>query len=163
MRADIAEAVDAALAHGATGMLNTDWGDNGHLQYLPISDPGLAFGAAMSWCAATNRDLDLGAALSTHCYDDPTGELGAVVVELGDVHRRLTPQVWNVATMVLHLYFPQLDVGRGPLAGARSRSTTRSTRISMPSRRGSRASRRAAPTPRWSSTSCATRSRWSRS
>ena len=33
MRADIAEAIDAAVAHGATGMLNTDWGDNGHLQY----------------------------------------------------------------------------------------------------------------------------------
>ena len=120
MRADISDAVDAGLAHDAGGMLNTDWGDNGHLQYLPISDPGLAFGAAMSWCAAANRDLDLGAALSTHCYDDPTGELGAVVVELGDVHRRLTPQVWNVASLVLPLYFPQLDLGRGPLQGARA-------------------------------------------
>lgn len=118
MRADITEAVDAAAAHGAEGLLNTDWGDNGHLQYPVVSDPGLAFGAAMGWCAATNRDLDLGAALSAHCYDDPTGELGAVVVALGDVHRALTPQVWNVATMVLHLYFPQLDIGRGPLLGA---------------------------------------------
>jgi len=118
MRADIAEAVDAGRAHGAGGVLNTDWGDNGHLQYLPVSDPGLAYGAAMSWCADTNRDLDLGAALSAHCYDDPTGELGAVVVGLGDVYRRLTPQVWNVASMVLHLYFPQLDIGRGPLRDA---------------------------------------------
>jgi hexosaminidase len=120
MRADIAEAVDAGRAHDAGGLLNTDWGDNGHLQYLPVSDPGLAYGAAMSWCAAPNRDLDLGAALSAHCYDDPTGELGAVVVALGDVHRRLTPQVWNVASLVLPLYFPQLDLGRGPLEGART-------------------------------------------
>ena len=120
MRADIAEAVDAGRAHDAGGLLNTDWGDNGHLQYLPVSDPGLAYGAAMSWCAATNRDLDLGAALSAHCYDDPTGELGAIVVALGDVHRRLTPQVWNVASLVLPLYFPQLDLGRGPLQGARA-------------------------------------------
>jgi len=118
MRADIAEAVDAGLAFDAGGLLNTDWGDNGHLQYLPVSDPGLAYGAAMSWCAATNRELDLGAALSAQCYDDPTGELGAVVVELGDVYRRLTPQVWNVASLVLPLYFPQLDLGRGPLQGA---------------------------------------------
>lgn len=118
MRADIVEAVAAGAVHGATGMLNTDWGDNGHLQYLPIGDPGLAFGAAMGWCAATNADLDLGNALSAHCYDDPTGELGAIVVGLGDVYLRLTPQVWNVASMVLHLYFPQLDVGRGPLRGA---------------------------------------------
>ncbi len=118
MRADIVEAAAAGMAHGATGMLNTDWGDNGHLQYLPIGDPGLAFGAAMGWCATTNADIDLGSALSTHCYDDPTGELGAIVVGLGDVYLRLEPQVWNVASMVLHLYFPQLDVGRGPLRGA---------------------------------------------
>ena len=119
MRADIAEAADAGLDHDAGGLLNTDWGDNGHLQYLPVSDPGLAYGAAMAWCGATNRDIDLGAALSAHCYDDPRGELGAVVVELGDVYRRLTPQVWNVASLVLPLYFPQLDLGRGPLQGAR--------------------------------------------
>jgi hexosaminidase len=118
MRADITEAVDAGERHDATGFLNTDWGDNGHLQYPPVSDPGLAFGAAMAWCASSNRDLDLGAALSAHCYDDPSGTLGAVVVELGDVHRRLTPQMFNVATMVLPLYYPQLDVGRGPLRGA---------------------------------------------
>jgi hexosaminidase len=120
MRTDIAEAVDAGIAFEAGGLLNTDWGDNGHLQYLPVSDPGLAYGAAMSWCASANRDVDLGAALSAHCYDDRTGELGAVVVELGDVHRRLTPQVWNVASLVLPLYFPQLDLGRGPLQGARA-------------------------------------------
>ncbi len=118
MRTNIREAVAAGTRHDATGLLNTDWGDNGHLQYAPISDPGLAFGAAMSWCASSNQDLDLGAALSAHCYDDPTGVLGHVVVELGDVHRRLTPQVFNVATVALPLYYPQLDVGRGPLRGA---------------------------------------------
>ena len=119
MRSNITEAIDAALAHGATGVLNTDWGDNGHLQYAPISDPGLAFGAAMGWCADTNRDLDLGAALSAHCYDDPSATLGTVVVGLGDVHRKLTPQMWNVATLALPLYWPQLDIGRGPLQGAK--------------------------------------------
>ena len=118
MRANITEAVDAALAHGATGMLTTDWGDNGHLQYPAVSDPGLALSAASAWCRAANRDLDLAAALSAHCYDDPTGELAAIVLGLGDVYLRLEPQVWNVATFALPLYFPQLDLGRGPLLGA---------------------------------------------
>src|SRR5262249_25027221 len=49
-RTNITEAAEAAVAHGAAGMLTTDWGDMGHLQYLPISEPGLAFAAAMSWC-----------------------------------------------------------------------------------------------------------------
>ena len=60
MRANCAEAVDAAVGHGGTGMLNTDWGDQGHLQYLPVSDPGFAYGAAVAWCFESNRDLDVG-------------------------------------------------------------------------------------------------------
>ena len=118
MRATIAEAVDATIAHGGDGVLNTDWGDQGHLQYLPISDPGLAYGAAMAWCAATNRDLDLGAALSAHCYDDPTGVLGETLVALGDTYLGITPQMGNVSALVLPLYWPQLIAGRWPLKGA---------------------------------------------
>jgi hypothetical protein len=117
MRTNCAEAADATLAHGGSGILTTDWGDNGHLQYLPVSEPGLAYGAAVAWCADTNRDLDLAAALSTHCYDDAGGVLGATLLELGDLHRHLTPQVWNVSSLVLTLYWPQLETGRGPLKG----------------------------------------------
>ena len=43
------------------GFLNTDWGDHGHLQQLPISDPGFAYGAAVSWCLEANADIDLAA------------------------------------------------------------------------------------------------------
>jgi hypothetical protein len=118
MRANCAEAVDATVAHGGGGVLVTDWGDQGHLQYLPVSEPGLAYGAAVAWGLAANRDLDLAAALSTHCYGDPTGALGDALVRLGDTHLALTPQIGNIATLVMHLYWPQLTIGRGPLAGA---------------------------------------------
>ncbi len=116
MRANCAEAVDAAIAFGGGGVLVTDWGDQGHLQYLPISEPGLAYGAAVAWGADANRDLDLAAALSVHCYDDPTGELAAALLALGDAHRLLGSQLDNVATLVMHLYWPQLGLGRWPLA-----------------------------------------------
>ncbi|HEX4490662.1 MAG TPA: family 20 glycosylhydrolase [Acidimicrobiia bacterium] len=117
MVGNCAHAVDAAIAHGGTGMLNTDWGDQGHLQYLPVSEPGFAYGAAVSWCLETNRDLDVAAALDRHCYADAAGELGRALVRLGDSHRELSAQVGNVASSTLHLYFPQLHIGRGPLAG----------------------------------------------
>lgn len=120
MRTNNCEAVDAAVAHGGGGVLNTDWGDNGHLQYLPISEPGLAYGAAVAWCAATNRDLDLGAALSMHCYEDPTGVLGRTLVTLGDLYLGITPKMINVSALVLPLYWPQLVAGRWPLKGARA-------------------------------------------
>lgn len=118
MRANHLEAVDATIAHGGRGVLNTDWGDNGHLQYLPISEPGLAYGAAVAWCATTNRDLDLGAALSVHCYDDPSGALGETIVTLGDMYLGITPQMINVSALALPLYWPQLVAGRWPLKHA---------------------------------------------
>ncbi len=57
-------AVHFGLAHGASGFLNTDWGDYGHWQQLPISYPGLICGAALCWCYGSNRNIDLENALN---------------------------------------------------------------------------------------------------
>jgi hypothetical protein len=105
-------AAEAARAHGASGLLNTDWGDMGHLQYLPVSEPGFAYGAAVSWCLDTNRDLDLAAALDAHAFDDPAGELGAALLALGDAYLGVVPKIWNMSVLVMHLYWPQLQLGR---------------------------------------------------
>jgi len=110
-------AAAAALAHGAVGYLNTDWGDLGHLQQPVISEPGFAYGAAVSWCLESNADLDLAAALSTHVFRDPTGGMAAAVLSLGDAHRLVTPQFPNMSTLVMNLYYPQLPVGRGLTKG----------------------------------------------
>ncbi len=116
-RVTCARAAAAALAHGGTGFLNTDWGDNGHLQQWVVSEPGLAYGAAVSWCHATNEDIDMDAALSAHVFEDPTGKLAGAVLELGDAHRLVTPQFPNMSTLVMNLYYPQFPVGRGLTAG----------------------------------------------
>lgn len=109
-------AADAGAASGAAGLLVTDWGDFGHLQYLPVSDPGLAAAAATAWCLETNRDLDaarLARLLDQHCYGDSAGALGSALVALGDAHLLQPGVVPNVSGLVLHLYFPQLAIGRG--------------------------------------------------
>jgi hexosaminidase len=110
-------AAEAALAHGATGYLNTDWGDNGHLQQPVVSEPGLAYGAAVSWCLAANADVDLHAALSAHVFLDPTGALAEAVLALGDLHLAVTPQFPNMSALVMNLYYPQLPVGRSLTKG----------------------------------------------
>ncbi|MDK2971619.1 MAG: hypothetical protein PWP23_1374 [Candidatus Sumerlaeota bacterium] len=47
----------AARKYGATGLLNTDWGDNGHYNLLAGSMHGLTLGAAMGWNVdAPNRE-----------------------------------------------------------------------------------------------------------
>ena len=71
----------------------------------------------MSWCLASNADLDLTAALSTHVFADPTGRLADAVLSLGDAYQLVTPQFPNLATIVTNLYYPQLTVGRGLTAG----------------------------------------------
>ncbi|HWF16460.1 MAG TPA: family 20 glycosylhydrolase [Acidimicrobiales bacterium] len=110
-------AAGAAIAYGATGYLNTDWGDLGHLQQPVISEPGFAYGAAVSWCLESNQNLDLGAALSAHVFHDASGNLAEAVLSLGDAHRLVTPQFPNMSTLVMNLYYPQLPVGRGLTKG----------------------------------------------
>ena len=105
-------AAEAARADGASGFLNTDWGDMGHLQYLPVSEPGLAYGAAVSWCLDANRDLDLAAALDAHAFDDPAGKLGPALLTLGDAYLGVVPRIWNMSVLTMHLYWPQLQLGR---------------------------------------------------
>ncbi len=43
---------------GATGLLNTDWGDNGHAQSPAVSYHGYAFGAEQSWTPNAEVEAD---------------------------------------------------------------------------------------------------------
>jgi hypothetical protein len=111
-------AAAAAVEHGAEGYLVTDWGDNGHLQPLPVSEPGFAYGAAVSWCLEANADLDLEAALSSAAgFADPTGGIAAALHLLGDAHRLVVPQVPNNSILTMHLYRPTFRMGEGVTAG----------------------------------------------
>jgi hypothetical protein len=110
-------AAAAAVEHGAEGYLVTDRGDNGHLQYLPVSEPGFAYGAAVSWCLEANAELDLETALSVHAFADPTGGIAAALHLLGDAHRLVVPQVPNNSILAFHLYRPRLRMGEGITAG----------------------------------------------
>jgi hexosaminidase len=85
--ANIRSAAENGLAHGAIGLLNTDWGDNGHWQMLPVSFLGFAAGAAFAWAYQANRDIDMARAVSLHAFDDPTGAMGRVAYDLGNVYQ----------------------------------------------------------------------------
>ena len=111
MIGNIAGAVDAALADGGVdAVVNTDWGDWGHLQHLPVSMPGFAWGAAQTWCRSSNRDLDLGAALDDHCREATGPGWGATMLALGDAHRAWGPMAPNIASCFLNLFMNQLPV-----------------------------------------------------
>ena len=93
--ANLKSAAEHGLRNGAAGYLNTDWGDYGHLQYLPISFLGFAAGAAYSWCHQTNRDLSITDALDIHIFRDSAKIMGKLVRDLGNVYRAMKTPLHN--------------------------------------------------------------------
>ncbi|HYF45837.1 MAG TPA: hypothetical protein VD926_06465 [Acidimicrobiales bacterium] len=80
------DAVTCAADHGATGLLVTEWGDNGHLQPPLVMLPALTYAASVAWCRTTNEDLDVAAALDGHVLPDSNGRAGAALLAAGDVY-----------------------------------------------------------------------------
>ncbi|MHB0937719.1 MAG: beta-N-acetylhexosaminidase [Armatimonadota bacterium] len=52
---NIAGWAQACKQHGGTGILNTDWGDGGHYNFMECAWPGYLFGAEQSWNANADR------------------------------------------------------------------------------------------------------------
>jgi len=77
-------AAQAGLEFGAGGILNTDWGDHGHWQTLPVSFIGFAAGAAVAWHARGNTDEAIRAALDPHVFRDAAGVMGKAAYDLAD-------------------------------------------------------------------------------
>ncbi len=96
------------VRHGAIGYLNTDWGDMGHHQYLPISYPGYFAGAALSWCVKKNQDADVAGAIDSLAFGDEAGVLGKLLLDMGRVGD-LVPKRARNATIYNRLLFS--DIG----------------------------------------------------
>lgn len=92
---NIRVAAEAGLKHGASGILVTDWGDNGHWQPLPASYAGIVYGAGAGWCLEQNRDPNLTAALDTFVYHDAAQVMGSVSVALGSIYQEVGPEHIN--------------------------------------------------------------------
>jgi hypothetical protein len=105
---NLCNAAENGLKHGAIGYLNTDWGDNGHWQYLPFSYIGFAYGAAVSWSLATNRNIDIARATSLFAFRDATGTLGQLAYDLGNTDKSLGIDLHN-STVLFRILQWQLD------------------------------------------------------
>lgn len=108
--ANLLNAAENGLKHGAVGYLNTDWGDNGHWQPLPVSYLGFATGAALGWAVDANRDLAerdaLADALDLYAFRDRAGVMGRLAVDLGNIYQQAGQLVPNASALFrLLLYF----------------------------------------------------------
>ncbi|MEE2673835.1 MAG: glycoside hydrolase family 20 zincin-like fold domain-containing protein [Myxococcota bacterium] len=76
---------DAGRRYGAKGLINTDWGDNGHYNLQGNSWFAYAYGAEQAWSGrAEAKDFDR--AFSRLVFGDASGEVARLYRALGGVH-----------------------------------------------------------------------------
>jgi len=110
--ANVLNAAENGLKNGAIGYLNTDWGDRGHWQVLPVSFLPLAAGAAYSWCVASNRVLDVPVTASRYAFADPTGIMGRIAFDLGNVYKAVAHDRRGAYTLFRILQTPLDDIAQ---------------------------------------------------
>ncbi len=103
-RTNLSNAARNGLRYGAEGYLITDWGDQGHHQYLPFSYPGFLIGACQSWNSRGSSRLDLEEGLNLTFLKGGTSCAAGLLVELGKVSDAAQSRLRN-ATVFNQLLF----------------------------------------------------------
>lgn len=111
MQHNLRRAAECGQAYGAVGMLNSEFGDNGHWQNLPVSFPGLACGAAVSWNPEANKEADVAAFLDRFVFKDSNGKMGEFVMQLGNYYLLESERVHNNTLLAKLLYADLFDLG----------------------------------------------------
>jgi len=87
----------AGKRNGASGLLNTDWGDGGHYNFMELSWPEYLLGAEQAW----NVKADCGSYAGRFCHvflGSRSKDLSKALVELGDVAQlqvRKNRSIWQ--------------------------------------------------------------------
>ncbi len=82
--ANISKMCSYGKKYQALGILNTDWGDYGHVSDPAFSIPGLIYGAEGSWGQQMPSEDEENRRISLVEYGDPAGETAAILSGLGD-------------------------------------------------------------------------------
>jgi hexosaminidase len=117
---NLCSAARSGMESGAIGYLNTDWGDNGHIQPLPVSYLGFLLGAGVSWnasVAANPGAVDLAALLDVHAFRDGAGVMGRIACDLGNAYLQTGSKVHNVSALFALVVFPDQTLPSGQTAG----------------------------------------------
>ena len=115
---NLRNAAENGTSQGAIGYLITDWGDNGHWQVPPVSWLGFAAGAGFSWCKDSNFELPVTDTVSLFAFEDPSGTMGNLAFELGNVYRATGYEPPN-SSLLFHLIQAEAEqVNQAPFVTA---------------------------------------------
>ncbi len=73
-----------AHTYKAEGLLNTDWGDCGHINHPDFSLPGMIYGAAFSWNLDIPEFEDINRQISKIAYGDVTENLVSLLARISE-------------------------------------------------------------------------------
>lgn len=83
---NIRKKVQYGTIYNASGVLNTDWGDCGHVNFISGTFHGLAFGAALSWNASSfTENSEFDKAVSVLEWGDSNSRTASLLRELGSL------------------------------------------------------------------------------
>jgi hypothetical protein len=84
--ANVANFAAQGLRHGAIGLLNTDWGDNGHRNFLGVSLHSFAHGAAHAWNTKMVNDETFTERFAWYLAGSKTGKFARAIKALGSTY-----------------------------------------------------------------------------
>lgn len=102
------DAARAAIEHGGLGVMTTDWGDFGHLQYLPASFWGFATLGMAAWSGFA-AEATVRSYLDRHVFQARRGSPAATWFDLANI-QKLEPQyVYNGTALFRSIQFVATD------------------------------------------------------
>lgn len=83
MLINIKNACKTAVKYGALGIINTEWGNCGHMQTPAMSYPGHVLAGALSWNSSDINLKELEDYLSLIIYRDKSLQVGKIIMDFG--------------------------------------------------------------------------------
>jgi hypothetical protein len=94
--------------YNAMGLLNTDWGDDGHRNFLGVSLHSFAHGAAHSWNGKAVDDSKFTEKFCRHIFGQKTNRMAKSLRMLGNTYRLCGKQLPNKSLLYYALVEPLL-------------------------------------------------------
>ena len=96
---NVRQAAVHGLKHGAEGLLNTDWGDGGHRNFLGVSLHGFAHGAACSWNSRGVNDRTFTRTFCRQVFAQRNDRLAGAVATLGASYKIVSDEYYNMCAL----------------------------------------------------------------
>jgi hypothetical protein len=103
---NVRQAAVQGLEHGAEGLLNTDWGDGGHRNFLGVSLHSFAHGAACSWNSRGVNDNTFTSTFCRQAFGQRDDKLAGALGRLGGSYNTVSDEYSNHCALYFTLVEP---------------------------------------------------------